>query len=335
MRDVLRSVSALLGMLAATTGLAAQSGPPAVVTVRSTTDCPTAAAVEAALRGLLPAARAASEGPAEPDVADLRVEPGAAQGVTIVRLQTAGGTLVAEKPLPLPLTCLERADAAAVIVAAWEARLQSDARASLPAPEVRTAPLPPAPTPDVDRAPPTLVASSARAASAREWRIDAGAGLFASFQGGDVSPGIAVELAVAPRPSAFSLGVGALAIGSHATALGAGKGAWWRAGGSVDARWRIPVGGAELEPRLGFLLTRLDVEGRSFPSNGYDIFVDPGALAGVRLQLARNRARIWLDLALAYWLRQHVLVVAGTEQETTLPRAEILLGIGAALGRAQ
>ncbi|HVR62327.1 MAG TPA: hypothetical protein VMU50_10535 [Polyangia bacterium] len=260
----------------------------------------------------------------------------AEQGEAIVRLRTGAGALVAEKALPLPLTCLERADAAAVIVAAWEARLQSGARASLPAPPSA----PPEPSPRAvaatgDRGTPAvLVASDASPASAPERRIDAGAGVFASFQGGDITPGVSIELELGPRSSAFSLGVGALAIGSHATALSAGQGAWWRAGGSVDGRWRVPVGVADLETRLAFVLTRLEVEGRSFPSTGYDILIDPGALAGVRLLQSGARARIWLDVALAYWPRQHVLVVGGTNQETTLPRAEVLLGIGVAFGRS-
>ena len=337
MRDSLLKFAIRILLLAVTTGrAAAQGGPPTMVVVRSTTDCPTAAAVETTLRGLLPAAMATGGEAVEPDVADLRAEQGVAQGATIVRLRTATGELVAEKALSLPLTCLERADAAAVIIAAWEARLQSGARASLPAPSVPPAPIPRAAPPAIDHATPaTLVASTAGPEETSAWRIDAGAGLFASLQGSDISPGIAVELEVAPRSSSLSLGVGALAIGSHATALSAGRGAWWRAGGVVDGRWRVPIGVAELEPRLAFLLTRLEVEGRSFPSTGYDIFVDPGALAGVRLLQAGKRARIWLDLALAYWPRQHVLVVGGTNRETTMPRTEVLLGIGVAFGRAR
>src|SRR5664279_2024973 len=92
----------------------AASGAP--VTVSGHTDCPTPAELETALVGLVNPAQA----PLAPDLLEL-FERG---GTVRVRLSSAAREVIGEKPLPRSLSCAERARTAAIMVAAWEARLR-------------------------------------------------------------------------------------------------------------------------------------------------------------------------------------------------------------------
>ncbi|HXI59244.1 MAG TPA: hypothetical protein VNO55_24425 [Polyangia bacterium] len=314
----------------------------ALVDVRSTSDCPGAAAVQTALQGLL---SAAADAPL-PDVADVE-----ARGDTsVISLHTAGGAFVAEKRLPPELSCAERAAAAAVILATWEARLQSGARASLPLPPAQSAtpalPQPPAAAPRPTSPPPAptaendLTARPAPLASppppdlaADSWRLFPGAGVFGSFQGGGLGAGVSVEAELAASSSSFSAGVGAFLASEHQATLSSGQAVWSRMGGSIDGRWRKRLETMDVQARLAFELARLEVEGRSFPSTGYDILIDPGATFGVRLIPQRNTVRPWLDLAATYWPRQRVLFVSGTDAGVTLPHVDLMLGIGMSFGQ--
>jgi hypothetical protein len=85
--------------------------------VHGNASCPTPSALEAALVGLIPSPASPS---APPDVVEVLDQAGA----VTVRLSTARGEVVGEKRLPDRLSCSERAQAAAVVVAAWEARLR-------------------------------------------------------------------------------------------------------------------------------------------------------------------------------------------------------------------
>jgi hypothetical protein len=319
----------------------------ALVDVRSASDCPGAAAVRTALQGLL----AAIPDAPQPDVADVEAHGDA----IVISLHTAGGAFVAEKRLPPELSCAERAAAAAVILATWEARLQSGARASLPLPPAQPAtpalpqrpdaarqPSPPPPSPEVALAPPRIAENdlAARPAlpatplpAAAAWQIFPGIGVFGSFQGGGLGAGASVEAELATSLSSFSAGVGAFLASEHEATLSSGQAVWSRMGASIDGRWRKRLEAMDVHARLAFVLARLEVEGRSFPSTGYDILIDPGATVGVRLIPQGSTVRPWLDLAATYWPRQRVLFVSGTDAGVTLPHMDLMLGIGISFGQ--
>src|SRR5262245_50992717 len=107
--------------------------------VTGATACPVAAEVEAALTGLIPARDPGSA----PDVAELKDDAGS----VVVSLRR-GSEPIGEKRLEPGLDCAQRARAAAVIVAAWEARLAT------PAAPLVVQPPPPAASPPVVVAPP-------------------------------------------------------------------------------------------------------------------------------------------------------------------------------------
>ncbi|HEY2899230.1 MAG TPA: hypothetical protein VGL59_01555 [Polyangia bacterium] len=306
------------------------------VEVRSSADCPSATAVRAALVGLIPPPNADAS---ETDIADVRLDAGAA----MVRLRTSNGAFVAEKRLPKGLSCGERADAVAVILAAWEARLQSGARTSLPlppddppAPGMRAAPaiVPPTPTPPpVPATDLTTVAPGPNPVSSPSWQFSLGAGAFGSFEGSDLRGGATIE-ATAGRPvSPYAIGVGGFLVGDHQADLGNGQGAWWRMGATVDGRRTFRTDAADLEARVAVALARLEVEGKSFPRTGTDVLVDPGLIGGVRLLPQSQTLRPWLDLGLAYWPRTHALTVSGTDRSIDLPHFELMLGVGLSFGR--
>jgi hypothetical protein len=306
--------------------------------VRSTTDCPAAAAVQQALLGLLTEAPPASS--EAPDVAEINADEGGA----VLRLRNVRDGAVAQKGLPATLSCADRAMAAAVIVAAWEIRLRGE-RAAWPAPPEATAPrvavvpsqsiVGPTPPVTAGRAGPDLTIDrqpvTPRASSASPyWRLSPGAGLVGSVQGDNLGGGLMGELE-AVSSSALSAATGFLLVGGHQLALGPGQVGWWRAGISLDGRWRRRWL-LDTQLRLGVNLSRLQIEGRAFPSTGYDVVVDPGVTAGLRLGAGRGRWHPWLDVALAAWPRSHVAAVAGTNRTLTLPRLQGFLALGISFG---
>jgi hypothetical protein len=264
-------------------------------------------------------------------------------GAAVVRLRTGNGALVAEKRLPTVLTCSERADAVAVILAAWEARLQSGARTSLPLPPDDSPPTgagavsaiapPPSPPPLASATDLTTAAPAENPVSSPPWQFTLGAGAFGSFAGSDLRGGATIEATAGRRASPYAIGVSGFLVGDHQADLSNGQGAWWRMGATLDGRRTFSADTADLEARLAIALARLEVEGKSFPSTGTDVLVDPGLVGGLRLISQNKTLRPWLDLGLAYWPRTHALMVSGTDRSIDLPHFELMLGVGLSFGR--
>src|SRR5581483_12388645 len=145
---------------------------------------------------------------------------------------------IGEKRLPERLSCGERAQAAAVVVAAWEARLRgvvAEVRVpTQPPPAALPPPAPAAPAPAAvvvarppDRAPaPSPVPAPIHA--------ETSAALFASVTASGVAPGGTFELALAWGDSPLSFALGAVIVGDHSLGLATGRGVWRRFGGVVE-----------------------------------------------------------------------------------------------------
>lgn len=298
--------------------LAATGGAPPSIDVRGDTVCPSAEEVGAALVGLV-----SSPSPSgAPDVVDLSRENGSIR----VRLSNAAGEVVAEKHLPEAPSCAERARAAAVIVAAWEVRLRAGlqppvevprlaAREALAVPAAQIArPAAPAAPP-----PPPL-------------EMETGAVIFASLAGGTVAPAAMLEVTVSRRDSRFAAGVGALAVATHATAVGTGTATWRRFGGVLDVRSRSRLAKVVLELHAGLALTALGVTGQSYPVTSGATLFDPGGLAGLRLRFPAGALSPWIGATTAVWPRAHDVYVSGTSSSAQLPAFEVLAGAGISLG---
>jgi hypothetical protein len=328
----------------ATAVLATATATPAApaIKVRGDTTCPTPAEVSAALVGLVATApaTAAAPVPAAPgDVVDLAGQNGSVS----IRLSNAARELIAERRLPASLSCDERARAAAVVVAAWEARLRAitDPLARPVTIALVPPPVPPPPstttlTGDHPVSPPSpdLVLASAQLPSPADApiQVQVDAALLASVAAASVSPAALVQATFLRRDAAFALGIGALAVGTHATSVAPGRGTWRRLGGLLElqsiSRWRAVA----LSVHGGIALTALDIAGRSLPTTAGAVFLDPGALLGARVRFRAGAVSPWLEAAAASWPRTHSLYVDGSAASTPLPPFELLLGAGLSLG---
>jgi hypothetical protein len=326
----------------------AGANPPIIV--RGHTECPTPSEVTAALTGLV----ALPGGSVPPDIVEI-----AGRGASVgVRLIGASGEIVAEKGLPESMSCTERAQTAAVIVAAWEARLRNGSQPELavpptPAPPpapvtesvaIRPTPLPPktdtAPIPaampvisksgDLGRHPDAVMSRAEREASP-PLELETGAALLASMSSGTLSPAALLELSLFRRDSRFGIGVGAIGVDAHSMAVASGLGTWRRFGAVLDVRERSRWRTLTLEARAGLALTGLAIAGQALPvTSGATVF-DPGGVAGLRLRVRVGRLSPWIETSAAFWPRSHQIYVSGTPNSVELSRFEAFLGIGASL----
>lgn len=303
-----------MGVVVSWIVLAAAVADPAATAlpVTGATACPVAADVAAALTGMVPP----RDPELPPDVAELKDDAGS----VVVSLRRGSGEPVGEKRLDPGLDCAQRARAAAVIVAAWEARLSTPPAALVvqqPAaagPPVVTAPSPPPAT-----TPPLF-----------ENNVELGVSAGASMNGTTLAPAATIEVAYAPALARVIPAVAALFVGGHTISVGPGSATWRRYGLAVTAASRRNWAPLWLEGRLGLALTLLDISGSSFPSNGSGVTLDPGVELGARLGLRSRRIRWWLDGTIALWPRGQDVFVDGAPGSATLPRGQALLSLGAA-----
>jgi hypothetical protein len=283
------------------------------VEVAGTASCPSPADVAAALPGLI----AARDPDAAADVATLTAD---GDSVTVA-LSRASGEAVGEKQLDAGLSCEQRARAAAVVIAAWEARLASQAATLVVPPEPPAAVV--APNSPIWPIPST---GPAREDDVVELGVSAGG----SINGTTLAPAAAIEVAYA-RPLAYVVpAVAALFVGSHEMSIGPGTASWRRYGLVATAASRRNRPPLWAEARLGVALTLLDISGNSFPINHSGVTFDPGVEVGARSGLRYRRMRWWLDGTVAFWPRGQDVTVQGAPGSTTLPRAQALLSLGAA-----
>ncbi|HVZ73836.1 MAG TPA: hypothetical protein VHJ20_15760 [Polyangia bacterium] len=299
--------------------LAAASGPGLVV--QGETTCPSSAQVTAALEGLVSTTTVAG---ASSDVVELKARAAAVN----VRLVTGAGEFVGEKQLPPAAGCDERARAAAVIVAAWEARLRAGDAGNLDVPRAPAVAAAPSPPPPRASEPPTIVRASLPPPRA-PWLIAPGAAFVASAAGGDLVGGAVAELAAGPSDAPWAVGVGGIAVDTHAMTVGTGQGSWRRLGGVVDARADLRLRPFDLELRAGVLLTAMSVSGRGFSSASSSTLFDPGALAALRVKAHFGRLTPWAEAAAVLWPAGHTLYVEGTTASADLPSKEALISLGA------
>jgi hypothetical protein len=266
-------------------------------------------------------------------VAELR----AVAGVVSVRLVSSKGDVIAEKLIPSAPSCAEKARSAAVIVAAWEARIRAGALGGLAVPPPERASPPPAPPPvvmvkvvEAPARPATIVREVAPPPPPSSRQIEPGAAILASVVSGEFAPGALAEAAFSRRDARFAVGVGGLAVGPHATTLGPGQGTWRRFGGVLDGRARTTIGAFALELRAGLALAALSIEGRSLPNAKSTTMFDPGALVGLRGKLRVGSLAPWIEGTFAFWPSAHNLFLAGTNDSADLPSAEALLSVGVA-----
>ena len=300
--------------------------PVPLVVISNAPACPAVATLSAALAGMLPA-RSDAEGP---DV--LQVTGGPGDDGLDVRLSDTSGLLIGAKRLPGAGSCNDRAQAVAVLVAAWETHWRPDAPMSLPRAQAEEKPSPP-PAPVTVATPP---ASVVRRPEPRPvtLEVETRAGLLASIAGGTVAPAVTCDAGFGTRGGRFAVAVGALGVGNHDAPVGAGSVRWRRLGGTIDLRARLPLSGALLEMHAAAALTALSLGGESLPRTERTTMFDPGALIGLRGRFPVAQLMPWLEATAAIWPVTRTAYVTGTEAQRELPSLEVLLGAGVSFGAA-
>jgi hypothetical protein len=300
-----------------------------------TGDCPSAAAVRERLGKLVGPA-----GPGRvPDVAHVEVV-----GATLaIDLRRETGEIIGDKRLPLGAGCAERAESAAIVLAAWEAQLGDHAAATLsppvtppPAREVVTASSPPPQPPPPPATAPTVVSNPARSAPPTAapggWALSPGGSLLASIDSDDTALAATAEEVVSWRGSPFAVAGSAMFVSSHVTSVAPGTGSWRRFGLVVDARRRARWPRFWLQARSGVALTILSISGSGLSANGGGTAVDPGVVGALRLGLSETPATAWLEVGANVWPRRQTLAVRGGAA-TDLPVLDVLVGIGFSIER--
>ena len=305
--------------------LAADASTP-IVEVRGTTTCPPPAAVETALAGLTPSRDAV----AAADVAELTGD----SAQVVVSLRRATGELVAHKRLDANLSCAERARVAAVVIAAWEAKLATPPGDLTLAETTNTNANPSAaPVASASPQPPPVTVAVVGGRDAQRptasVRVEPGVALHASLAGVGVAPAGAVDLAFVRPDRSFVPALAAFAVGTHATPVGLGEASWSRFGLTAAVGFRRTWHRPWIEARGGGALSLLRISGRSFPANATGTTFDPGVLVGARVGLRTWPVAWWLEAQVTFWPRGQVVYLDGAPGSATLPRAEGLVGLGA------
>jgi hypothetical protein len=288
------------------------SGPP--VRVTGATACPAAVDVETAVAGMIGPRDAA---PA-PDVATLSEDA----DTIVVTLRRGSGEVVGEKRLDAGMSCDQRARAAAIVIAAWEARLGA---------QTTTLAVPPtAPAPED-----TAVVARVEAVPAHppaRLRVEPGVSLGAALNGTTLAPAGMIEVAFSRPGGTLVPTVGVLAVGAHTMDVGPGDASWRRYGLLAAIGSRRAWSSTWLEARIGVALTQVDISGSSFQRNTSGVTFDPGIPIGVRFGLRTGPMRWWTDATVAFWPRTQTLYIQGNPGSATLPRGEALLSLGASYG---
>jgi hypothetical protein len=291
----------------------------AAVEVEGDTLCPRPGDVQNALAQLIGAG--AGDGPGLADVAVLTGDD------TSVRLQLrrdADG-VIQERTLPDGLTCSERATAAAVILAAWEARLDS----STAGPLLRRAAARGA------AGGPDLTAVGGRPALG--WSL----GLLEAVNPSGIAAAAIADVSVSWPAAPLGVSGGILLVSSHSLDLISGQVNWRRYGLTTDVLWRLASSRSIwAEARAGLALTVVEILGQQ----GSSLSIDPGATAGLRVALGTPAPLLWLHFSAAYWPRGQVVYAQRTGafaasspliEEQRLPPFDVFIGVGVSFGRGR
>jgi hypothetical protein len=289
---------AALGVVAMLAAASARAAPPEtagdwLLSVRSDSACPEAAAVDRRTRDLL----------------------GLGQGVTLresvelshegtglsVRLRGDNQALLGERVLPLDEDCDGLARAVSVVLASWltDAHPEFLAAAAAPAEEVATRPSPPAPA-----APPPVVS---RVVATGVLRVEERLRLAPAVAGGlladsnEVVPAGMLGLGVAPRGSAIGVAARVVLSSKRTRALGSGELELFRWPFALGAVVRFESGVLSGELHAGGAAAWLHLQGRGFRVESSVNDVAFGVFGAVRGSLSLGVVEPFLELSAFGW----------------------------------
>jgi hypothetical protein len=284
-----------------------------MIEVTGSTTCPMPAQVQERLSGLGLQADGGERHKAVLAGSDKRIH---------IALFGADGGVLAQRDLDKVGTCNELAEAVAVVLSTWEARI----RPKLATPQV----WPPERSPKE-----AATVAEATAERPKSMPFDAGIGLLASVAGGELALGAMVEGSLFPLdvPLALHLALWGTETRSLSIDEPRSTAKWWRMAMSLGPSFRLRRGPAGLDIHLGAILALLHVQGDGLLKNNADTTVQLGAEAGARGLWIWNNAAVWAGVTLLVYPGHEYLAVDGYDAVGELPRLEVQLALGLSLGR--
>ena len=280
--------------------------------VTSDSDCPSAADVVTRLTGLWTADNPAS--------AAAHIHVGVGQmTVELVSENDPATTRV----LPAEPACESRAQAAALIIAAWLDSMPADPLGQVESVAALS----------VEPAGPKTPAGETPLPQSQ---FSLGLGAFASLDTRGAGAALFGEAAWARVVSRFGLAATLSAPLPRELGLGPGTALWWRPAVALTLCAPLTQGALILDGGVGPVFGLLLVAGRGFNSNHTDVAVSWGATAAVRLAHRRGHAgAYWAELRTLVWpATQNIRndVAGATPRLAALPRIEGQLGLGFSFG---
>ena len=295
----------------------AQSG----MEVMGDSTCPTPDEIRDQLAALAPAPY--GEAAAKPALHRVNIS-GAGPSVQ-VELLDLDGRLVADRTLERTGSCSDVAEAVAVILAAWEAKLNPD----VATPVVRA----PVAQPYEPVSSPVVEASKSQ--PSRPAVFDAGLAVLVSSAGGEAAWGGRLEGCLFPASRSLGLDVALSATATHTQSIAtpASAAQWTRAALSAGPTYRLRRDPLMLDLHAGPVLALLHVQGAGLSPAASDTSAQLGVQAGFRALWARNKAAGWLGGDFTIYPGQDRLTIGNYGEVGQLPHVEVQIAFGISLGQ--
>lgn len=240
-----------------------------------------------------------------------------------VSLLAADGEPLAERTIERSGTCADMAEAVAVVVSTWRAKL--DPNVETP---IVSGPAPQTPEPGIARE----VLARPRQASAL---FDLGVGVLGALAAGDAAVG--GSLVGCWRPSANLPGLELMLSGTsyrtQSVAAVEASADWLRFALSGGPDYRLGRGPAVLDVHLGAVLAVLHTRGADLWRTATDTSVQLGVRGGIRGLWVWNNAAAWIGLDVFSYPGQDRLTVQGYGEVGQMPHWETQIALGMSLGR--
>ena len=274
------------------------------VQIEGASGCPDPSEIHERMRPLLPPALWAS------GLHRARIERTGSE-LSIEMSEQTGLVLARRKVTIAPSTsCSDQAGEVAVILAAWEVRLQGG---DLEMPDL---PRPPPPPPLRPPEPP------------QPSGLEVGAGALMSLVNGQAAFGGMGTLVLGGEATPWIGALSLTGVGTHSILLSPGSAEWDRVALMLGPGLRLRWGAFALEPSVSFALCWIRIQGAGFRFDKVVDDYDLGLWAGARLSLAAGRFRPWFSASIGDWLRGQEVEVTGLVGPVHLPNVELLLALG-------
>ena len=240
-----------------------------------------------------------------------------------VELLGRDGQLVAERTLTRTGSCSDVAEAVAVVISAWEAKLN---------PNVAT---PVLQVPEPYEPVSSSVVEAARPQPRSPALFDVGLAGLVSIAGGEAALGARLEgrLFLANRSLGLDLTLSATATHTQAIATPASAARWTRAALSAGPSYRLGRDALMLDLHAGPVLALLHVQGTGLSQAASDTSAQLGAQTGLRGLWARNNAAGWLGVDVYAYPGQDRLTIGNYGEVGQLPHVEVQIAFGLSLGQ--